>query len=390
MKHKHILSFAITAALVLLLFVTAQPGLSLNARSGESIVISADEVVDEDLYLAGKRISVEGTVKGNLYAAGQTVNVSGSVSGNVVVFSKKAVVSGRIGEGVKAFCESVTVSGAVDGDVIAAGNTVNLESTMKLDGDAIIAARKWAVEGPVKGEILGTGRTVTISGPVNGNVRLAVSSLTVASTAHIGGNLTYVSHDEAEIQPDSRIDGMVSRRTPDFRQKMKEIFPFLIVAGITVKILGFLMAIVVGLVVVMFFPKWVWSATDSIMEKPGACIGWGALILFATPVGILFAALTIAGISLAVITFFAYLIAVYLSQIVVGSLIGRLIIGRNKTTESRGVLFGAFVLGIFIIRLFRFIPVFGSLICVVAALFGLGAFVVTFAGYKKGGNQPVS
>jgi len=390
MKHTYVLSFTFTAALVLLLFAAVQPGLALTARSSESIVISADEVLDEDLYLAGNRISVEGTVKGNLYTAGQTVDVSGSVRGNVVIFAQKAVVSGRVGEGVKAFCETVTVTGAVGGDVIAAGNTVSLESALRLDGDAIVAARKWAVEGPVMGEILGAGRTVTISGPVNGNVRLAVSSLTVASSARIGGNLSYVSHNEATILPGSRIDGMVSRRIPDFRQKVKEIFPFLVIAGITAKILGFLMAVVVGLVVVLFFPKWVWSATDSIVEKPGACVGWGALILFATPVGILFAALTIAGISLAVIALFAYLIAVYLSQIVTGALIGRLIIGRNKTTESRGVLFGAFVLGIFIIRLFRFIPVFGSLVCVAAALFGLGAVVVTFAGYAKGGSQTVS
>jgi cytoskeletal protein CcmA (bactofilin family) len=390
MRHTSFLFFIFLTVLALLLFGAAQSGFALIARSSESIQISADEVLDEDLYLAGNSISVEGTVRGNLYAAGQTVAVSGNVSGNVVVFSQKAVLSGRVGEGVKAFGQSVTVSGDVAGDVIVAGNAVYLDKTMKLDGDAIIAARKWKADGQIKGEVLGAGRTVTISGPVNGNVRLAVSSLTIASTAHIGGSLMYVSQNEAAVQPGSRIDGSVSRRTPEFKERLKEIFPFLIVAGITAKIFGFLMAVVVGLVVVLLFPKWVWSATDSIAEKPGACVGWGALILFATPGGILVAAFTVAGISLAVITLFVYLIAVYMSQIVVGALIGRLIIGRNKTSENRGILFGAFVLGMFLIRLFRFIPVFGSLICVVAALFGLGSIVVTFAACRKGINQPAS
>jgi len=200
----------------------------------------------------------------------------------------------------------------------------------------------------------------------------------------------YVSQNEAAVQPGSRIDGSLSRRAPEFRERLKEIFPFLIVAGITAKIIGFLMAVVTGLAVMLFFPKWVWSATDSIAEKPGACVGWGALILFATPVAVLVAAFTVFGISLAVITLFVYLIAVYLSQIVAGALIGRLILGRKKTSENRGILFGAFVLGMFLIRLFRFIPVFGFFICVVAALFGLGTIVVTFAAYRKKVNQTAS
>ena len=390
MRRAHFFFLIGPAVFILMIFGAAQSGLALIARSSESIHISADEVLDDDLYLAGNSISVQGTVTGNLYAAGQTVTVSGNVSGNVVVFSQKAVVSGSVGEGVKAFGRSVIVTGDVSGDVIAAGNTVHLEREMSLGGDAVIVARRWAADGPVRGEILGAGRTVAISGPVNGDVRLAVSSLTIASTAHIGGNLMYVSAKEAVVQPGSRIDGSVSRRAPKFRERLKEIFPFLIVAGITAKIIGFIMAVVAGLAVVLIFPKWVWSATDAIAGKPGACVGWGALVLFAAPVGILVAALTVAGISLAVISLCVYLIAVYLSQIVTGALIGRLIIGRKKTGESRGILFGAFVLGVFLIRLFRFIPIFGFLVCVGAALFGLGAIVVTFAAYRRRAPRSVS
>ena len=39
-------------------------------RSGDVVVISADEVIDDDLFVSGERIEVNGTVTGDLFATG--------------------------------------------------------------------------------------------------------------------------------------------------------------------------------------------------------------------------------------------------------------------------------------------------------------------------------
>jgi hypothetical protein len=51
--------------------------------------------------------------------------------------------------------------------------------------------------------------------------------------------------------------------------------------------------------------------------------------------------------------------------------------------DTKALMFGVFTLGLFIISLLRFIPVFGHIVSIVVILFGLGAIVVT-VGTKRG------
>lgn len=46
-------------------------------RSGTTVVISADQTVSHDLYLAGSTVQVDGHIEGDLFVAGGTINVTG-------------------------------------------------------------------------------------------------------------------------------------------------------------------------------------------------------------------------------------------------------------------------------------------------------------------------
>jgi hypothetical protein len=69
-------------------------------------------------------------------------------------------------------------------------------------------------------------------------------------------------------------------------------------------------------------------------------------------------------------------IAIYLSQIPVGFLIGQLIIKRNGEIESRGLMIGALALGLAILLVLGLIPYIGGLIMLLTIIFGLGSAVV--------------
>ena len=80
-----------------LLFVPAAPLMGATFRSSEILVIEADEVIDDDLYLVGKEIHVKGTVKGDDIAfaivrnfQGQDVKLlyKGTVSGAEIKFTQ--------------------------------------------------------------------------------------------------------------------------------------------------------------------------------------------------------------------------------------------------------------------------------------------------------------
>ena len=78
-----------------------------------------------------------------------------------------------------------------------------------------------------------------------------------------------------------------------------------------------------------------------------------------------------------------YLVSLYVSEIIVGLLIGKLILIRVKKSDEKTFLFGAFVLGLFIIRVLRFIPLFGWIVRFIVCLFGLGAIVLAIATKKR-------
>jgi hypothetical protein len=56
------------AALLLLGFFAVTPAQAADARGGDQVVIGRDEVINDDLYVAGNTVTIDGTVKGDVVA----------------------------------------------------------------------------------------------------------------------------------------------------------------------------------------------------------------------------------------------------------------------------------------------------------------------------------
>lgn len=102
--------------------------------------LAADEVVNDDVFLTGEKVSMDGTVNGILFAAGETVTITGTVNGDALLF----------------------------------GNTVILAPGAKVTGNVFLGARKGQIEGSISGSLFGGAAAVTLE-----------------KTAMIGRNLYY-------------------------------------------------------------------------------------------------------------------------------------------------------------------------------------------------------
>lgn len=367
---------------LLISFSTAS---AFDARTGDNLVVSSGDVVYEDLFIAGDTVTIDGSVEGDLYAAARTVIIRGSVRDSATICASTITVTGSIGHGIHAAAEELTIDGMVHGDVVVAGRTVSLGGDTAIRGDVIAVGQKIIVSSPIEGYILGAGKTISINDRVRDDAAFAVHTLTLQENARLGGNLIYISEREAVIFPGAKVSGKVTHHIPELREKLRGILPFVLIAGVLGKILSFVMMAVAGLAFVLITPKWLFRLSESIKRHPGPCAGWGALILFVAPLGISTAFMTLVGITLAVIASMAYIAALYLSQIITALLIGRLVLGMKEETDKPGCLYGSFVLGLFLIRLVRFIPGVGIFVWAVVVLFGLGAFVVTQMKVKSPG-----
>jgi cytoskeletal protein CcmA (bactofilin family) len=386
-------AFGVIRPIIVIMFVLGSSAFTcfaFTARTGESLIIGGSEVINDDLYLAGETIVIDGKVNGSLFAAGSSITINGVVRDNVVVAGRKITILGNVGRGVKALGETVNVEGRIGGDAMFGSREVILDRQVFIGGDLLFGASKVFIECPVEGSVYGGAADLVIDNHMKGKVKVGVKNLTLTGGARVDGDLTYISENEADIRPGSEVSGKIEHILPEYEKKFKTIFPFILLGGIIGKIIGFLMALVVGLVAILITTRFINTSAENIMKKPGPCAGWGAVLFFGTPVGVLLAFVTIIGIPLGSIVMLLYLVSLYISEMVVALLVGKLIFFRVKKTDEKSFLFGAFALGLFIIRLLRFIPVIGWIIRFVVALFGLGAILLSVAAKVPTAQVPAA
>jgi cytoskeletal protein CcmA (bactofilin family) len=373
------------AALVLtfvLFAAAAGSGLALTFKTGDSIVIGPGEVIEGDLFVSGDFISIEGTVRGDLFAAGEEVRLSGQVSEDALIAGGEVFVGGSIGQGLKAAARELTVAGDIAQDCFLAGSRVTLTPEASVGEDILFGAETLQVEASVDGYIMGGARRVIVNSTIGGSAFLGVRDLDLDKRTLIQGTLRYHSGREASIESGARVAGEIKRSVPEVRFKPENLVRGLLVAGFVGKLMTFITGIVIGLVLILIMGRWMVSVTDIIKARTGASAGWGALAVFAAPLGILLAFSTIVGAAVGVVVMLLYLLGLIFAQLLVGLLIGRLILEKHTDLHRPGQLFLVFLLGFFILNLGRFIPFAGGGVVLVAALFGMGALILFWAGRR--------
>ena len=365
------------AVLLLMLFCIV-PAFAFDARGGETVTIGKEEVIDGDLYVAGNTIIVDGTVNGDLWACGRVITINGVVTGSVMGASETITITGDIRHALRAVGKTLNINGNVDGDALVAGSDILVGSTARIMGTLLFGSGTANIDGLVGSDIIGGSGEVTIAGEVKGDVKLGADKLTLSPTANIQGNLTYTSDEKAKIHPDAQIVGDITYKFPEVKEKKS---PFILFSGIGFKVIGFLMAFVTGLVLILLVPERMRSIAEYIRRKPGPSVGWGVIILIVTPIVSIIVCVTVIGLPVGLIALTLYGIAIYLCQIVVGLFIGRLIIGFIRKVDSRAIMIGALVLGLVILKSLMLIPFLGFFIGLATVLFGLGAMV--FSGMKQ-------
>ena len=386
---KHIFKGIVIVLIAMVVTVfAAVPILAAELCSGDTVTIASEEVVDEDLYITGGNIIVDGTINGDLIVMGGTIAVNGTVNGDLVAAGGRIVVNGTVLDSimvaggtveingevtrtVRAAGGTLNISGNVGGDLVVAGGEVNVARTATIGGDLVFGAGTIRIDSLINGDIKGGGGEVTLTNGVGGDIELGVDQLIIASTANIQGNLTYVSKNEANIQSGAQIGGITTRKVPEVRE------PVVPKPGIWVKVIAFLMTLLAGIVIIVITPKRAAAVATSIRHKPWLSLGWGAIILFATPIAAIITFITVIGAPVGLIGLTLYGIAIYLSQIAIGLFIGYWIIGSFSKVESRGVLIGALALGFAILTLLKLIPYVGFVMWLATALFGIGAMALS-------------
>jgi cytoskeletal protein CcmA (bactofilin family) len=357
----------------------SSPVLAFDVREGETVTVGSGEVVNDDLYIAGGDIVIDGTVNGDVFAVARSITINGIVNGGVSFAGQTGTVNGEIANGLRFGGQSLIVNGRIGRDLVVGGSQLSVSSTGQIDGGLIFGAGTMQADGSVGGTILGGGGQVTLANNVGGDVTLSVDRLTIASSADIQGDVKYTSPNEASIQSGAIISGDISHlipERPDKAEAAKGIMAGVFGAAVW-KILSYVMILVIGIILLLITQKRLTLMQMAIQKSPWQTLGWGALILIATPIAAVIVMITVIGLPLGIISLLLWGILLYLSQIPVALLLGRLIIRQNRELDSTGIMIGALALGLLVLFALQLIPIIGWIVGLLVMIFGLGTLITS-------------
>jgi hypothetical protein len=141
--------------------------------------------------------------------------------------------------------------------------------------------------------------------------------------------------------------------------------------------------VVLAIIVVAIAPRQVRAVGDTLLARPLASLGWGALTGFIIlPVSIVLITITIIGLLIVVPGVIIGLPLLYVfTTVSLAAFIGTQVLRGSDST--RGNLMLAAVIGVIIINVVRLIPIAGGIIMFVAGLITFGALVLAVADWQR-------
>jgi cytoskeletal protein CcmA (bactofilin family) len=349
----------------------------VDTQSQKSLEIKKDEVVKKDLFFFGSQLRIDGTVDGDVYAFAQQVDISGHVTGDVINCSRSSHITGQVDGNVRSLNNNLTVSGTVEKNVTAMNEDTRIDSTAKIGHSLIAMDQILTLDGKVGRDAYVMFNEGSISGTIGGNLKAKGASLSLGSNAQIDGQASFEGEKPADVASGAKLASPLAFIQAKHEKERTE-------RGVSYYIWQIIWSgarILFGLVLICLMPRFAKETIES-AERYGAAIGLGVLVLPGVVIASFFACITIVGLLVGVSTFFMWMVSLFASYVVVGSVVGRWILG--KASELWPTV-GRMALGVIIVMIAVSLPHVGFWIRLGVWIWGMGA--IGLATYRR--VQPV-
>ncbi len=296
---------------------------------------------------SGDTVSIVDPVEDDILAAGNTVNINAPVD--------SAVVAGG----------TVNINAPVKGDVIAAAGQVNVNSDV--GGKVVAAGGTIDLRGDVGTNLLAAGGQVSIlPGRTVGRDAL-IGSGNMVNSGRINGTLTVYASSFNNTGSAGKVDFYQTERAEDKAAPEDKWGGFSIFSLIS--IIGYL---ILGLILVKYLPALFRTVDEEIRTSTLLRTLLGFVIIIATFIALLLVAGTLVGLPIALVSTLFVIAALMLSGIFVAYSLGRWICqqGRLKQGET-----ACFAIGFVLLNLLFLIPYLGGLVSMISMSLGFIALL---------------
>jgi cytoskeletal protein CcmA (bactofilin family) len=352
-------------------FAAPPPASAIELRHEDRVTISPDEVIHSDLYVASRRVRVEGTIEGDLIAIGGEIEIPGHVTGDVISSSGVLQISGQVDGNVRSYAGNLSISGKIGRNVVIAGGDVNLEHEAVIQGSLTTFGGHLAVDARVARDVLALGGETSIGGAVGGAVKIRSDELRIDSGALIKGPIDFEGEHPPEVASGAQL------ASPVHFEKTKQGENYHSAKFYIWRVIWAAAYILFGLALFKLMPDFSLECV-TMAERYGPALGLGILAGAGVFVAGLIACATVVGLFIGLSTLFLWLASVYFAQVVAATVVGQWLMGRTRESWP---LIGRMTVGIIIIRLLYAIPLAGGWIKLGVIIWGFGA--IALAVYNR-------
>jgi cytoskeletal protein CcmA (bactofilin family) len=351
------------AAFVCLLLLPHTSLASTIVRSGETVALAADQVVEGDFYGVGGTVAVSGEVSEDAFLAGGTVTMNGGTAADLLVLGGTVDVHGTIADDLRIVGGTVIIAGTINGNVAVVANELKILSTATIAGDVLFFGGKAEVSGTVSGDILGTSDALRIDTVVKGDVDVTTRALTLGERSVVEGNVSYLSAFDLVRAQDAQIKGSIVRNSEE---------P---VPDDTVRstVMLFLVIVFATLVVQFLLPVFTSGVVKRTHERVARAFLLGFSTLFLVPLVSAILLVSTLGSIIGAMLFFFYLCVLVLAVALFGVVTGSYTLKQVRFSGATPVV--SAIVGVAVIIALMFIPLIGPLLVCTVWIITLGGIV---------------
>ena len=381
---KKVLLISVFISLLTILFVErAQAKIMCSSNS---VTIPADQIIDDDVWIAGESVLISGTVNGDVYAAGGAVKVDGTINGDLLAVGGALDLTGTVSDDVRIIGGNISVNQTKIGDNLNIfGGNVTVDDETTVGGSFVLGAGQGKISSQIKRNLLAGCGNLTFNGTVGKNAELAAGQISLESNSIVSGDLNYYTNAEDEVPfvNQGTVSGKTTKVVAPSKGSFKAWHPGItweerrIANRIWLKTISFLSCLLVGFLSWKIFPKVLISAEQKLTKETVKSGITGLLALILVWPASLLLLLTVIGIPLAVMLTTTTFFFIYYAKIAIAFWLGGII--KNRIEKSRKLkikqerTFWFFALGLLIFFALTMIPLVNFLTSLATAFLGVGA-----------------
>ncbi len=360
-------------SLFIVLFLTPIVAQALELRSGEELDYSNDQIFKSNTYIVGSTIDFSALVEGDLFIGASTVSIEkAKILGDIFSAAGDITFSDTEVQDIRLVSGNLTIKNSrISGDVIVGVGVLKIDKDTKIDGDIYVGAGSVSLLGDVGGNVRIGAEKVTINSYIGGDMRVNADSLTIKENTDVQGRAIYEygqDGNKASIDSSATFVSELEQSKAGANVSENRFFP-----SITSFVFSLLMIWIVGLALVLLMPICMRKTSEIIEKKSWSTLGWGLLGLIVLPIVLFIIFISFLGIPLALMGFVLYFIMIYISKIFVGTYIGTKIL---KSKDKKHAPIWEMALGVLIIYVLSYIPIFGGWVKFVVIVFGIGMILI--------------